>query len=130
LSNEDKLDRVGIFGPRPVPPEHAHDGLSEKVIEQMCKPRWLRGEACEHDLIQSAVLDLGEPPASPKPKTNGVIEESIGFLIPVQCATSGHDPLPDELPMTKDGALADVVVRFCKNCNLVYWGVRDDADPR
>lgn len=63
-------------------------------------------------------------PAEPEPvkkKGNGVIEESVGFLIPVQCATVGHDPLPDELPITKNGESTGIAIRFCKTCKIVYW---------
>lgn len=74
----------------------------------------------------SGVFDLDAvvpplPDEEPKTKPNGAPNESVSFLIPMQCATTGHDPLEDEFPMMKNGAVAGVVMRFCKTCKMVYW---------
>lgn len=53
-------------------------------------------------------------------RDNEEIRETVSFLVPVQCATKGHDPLPDELPIGK-GGVQKLVVKFCVTCKGLYW---------
>ena len=52
-----------------------------------------------------------EPPAA-KP-------EMVTFLVPIACR-DGHDPLPDELPVAKEG-VTQILIKFCRTCHAVYW---------